>query len=122
MLRSWNRAIWVSPAATGAAAPAVKVSRAPNANAIFRINPRNGRLKADLIYQRPSNGQAATGVPNAHSPRFSGRFRVAGTGMTVSRRTILVNGAALLAAPQALAKAPSARTLHQKLICLDTHL
>jgi membrane dipeptidase len=41
--------------------------------------------------------------------------------MTVSRRTILVNGAALLAAP-AFAKEPSARALHQKLICLDTHL
>jgi membrane dipeptidase len=41
--------------------------------------------------------------------------------MAVSRRTILVNGAALLAAP-AFAKEPSARALHQKLICLDTHL
>ena len=43
-------------------------------------------------------------------------------GMTVSRRTILVNGAALLAAPPAFAKEPPARALHQKLICLDTHL
>ncbi len=42
--------------------------------------------------------------------------------MTVSRRTILVNGAALLAAPPAFAKEPSTRALHQKLICLDTHL
>ena len=42
-------------------------------------------------------------------------------GMTVSRRMILVNGAALLASP-AFAKEPSARALHQKLICLDTHL
>jgi membrane dipeptidase len=40
--------------------------------------------------------------------------------MTVSRRTILVNGAALLAVPPAFAK--GARALHQKLICLDTHL
>jgi len=43
-------------------------------------------------------------------------------GMTVSRRTILVNGAAFLAAPPAFAKEPSTRTLHQRLICLDTHL
>ena len=43
-------------------------------------------------------------------------------GMTVSRRTILVNGAALLAVPPAFAKEPPARALHQKLICLDTHL
>ena len=42
-------------------------------------------------------------------------------GMTVSRRMILVNGAALLASP-AFAKEPSGRALHQKLICLDTHL
>src|SRR3954466_8813782 len=41
--------------------------------------------------------------------------------MTVSRRTILVNGAALLATP-AFAKEPSARALHGRLICLDTHL
>ena len=41
--------------------------------------------------------------------------------MTVSRRTILVNGSALLASP-VFAKEPSARALHQKLICLDTHL
>ena len=41
--------------------------------------------------------------------------------MTVSRRTILVNGAALLASP-VFAKEPPARALHQKLICLDTHL
>src|SRR3954468_8216971 len=41
--------------------------------------------------------------------------------MTVSRRTILVNGAALLATP-AFAKEPSARALHQKRICLNTHL
>ena len=34
----------------------------------------------------------------------------------------MVNGAALLAAPSAFAKEPSARALHQKLICLDTHL
>jgi len=34
----------------------------------------------------------------------------------------LVNGAALLAAPPGFAKEPSARALHQKLICLDTHL
>src|SRR6202000_2190992 len=43
-------------------------------------------------------------------------------GMTVARRTILVNGAPLLAAPPVFAKEPSARALHQKLICLDTHL
>jgi len=42
--------------------------------------------------------------------------------MTVSRRTILVNGAALLAAPSSFAKGSSVRVLHQKLICLDTHL
>src|SRR3569833_4734518 len=41
--------------------------------------------------------------------------------MTVSRRTILVNGAALLASPVFAIEFP-ARALHQKLICLDTHL
>ncbi len=39
--------------------------------------------------------------------------------MGISRRTVVVNGAALLAAPAALAR-PSA--LHRRLICLDTHL
>jgi len=42
--------------------------------------------------------------------------------MTVSRRTVLVNGAALLATPPAFAKETSAHTLHRKLLCLDTHL
>jgi len=42
--------------------------------------------------------------------------------MTVSRRTILVNGAVLLVAPSSFAKGTSVRGLHQKLICLDTHL
>src|ERR1700759_4326167 len=42
--------------------------------------------------------------------------------MTVSRRTILVNGAAALLASPVFAKEPSAPALHQKLICLDTHL
>ncbi len=39
--------------------------------------------------------------------------------MGISRRTVVVNGAAVLAAPAALAR-PSA--LHRRLICLDTHL
>ena len=39
--------------------------------------------------------------------------------MGISRRTVVVNGAALLAAPAAQAR-PSA--LHRRLICLDTHL
>jgi membrane dipeptidase len=42
--------------------------------------------------------------------------------MTISRRTVLVNGAAALAASPAAAKTDPARALHQRLICLDTHL
>jgi hypothetical protein len=40
--------------------------------------------------------------------------------MTVSRRAVMVNGAAALAALPALAKTKP--SLHQRLICLDTHL
>src|SRR6185437_15579527 len=61
-------------------------------------------------------------APSAPSLRFSGDLRAAGIGMTVSRRTVLVNGSALLAAPPAFAKEISARALHRKLTCLDTHL
>src|SRR5258705_5006423 len=53
-------------------------------------------------------------------PRILRGFR--GFGMTLSRRTILANGlasgAALLAAPPVSAKP----NLHQRLLCLDTHL
>jgi membrane dipeptidase len=40
--------------------------------------------------------------------------------MTISRRAVMVNGAAALAALPALAKTKP--SLHQRLICLDTHL
>jgi membrane dipeptidase len=43
-------------------------------------------------------------------------------GMTISRRLAMVNGMAALASLPALAKGDSARALHQRLICLDTHL
>jgi len=43
-------------------------------------------------------------------------------GMTISRRAVMVNGMAVLATLPALAKGDSARALHQRLICLDTHL
>jgi membrane dipeptidase len=45
-------------------------------------------------------------------------------GMTISRRAVMVNGvaAALSASGAALAKGDSAHALHQRLICLDTHL
>jgi len=46
--------------------------------------------------------------------------------MTTSRRTVMVNGAAALAGCcgpwPAAAKSDPARALHQRLICLDTHL
>jgi membrane dipeptidase len=42
--------------------------------------------------------------------------------MTISRRTVLINGAAALAALPAAAKTDPVRALHQRLICLDTHL
>src|SRR5450432_2942226 len=46
--------------------------------------------------------------------------------MAISRRTVLVNGGAALAASSvpwpAAAKPEGARALHQRLICLDTHL
>ncbi len=42
--------------------------------------------------------------------------------MKLSRRGALATGAAFLAAPPALAKENPARALHQRLICLDTHL
>jgi membrane dipeptidase len=42
--------------------------------------------------------------------------------MAVSRRAIVLNGAAALALFPAAAKADPARALHQRLICLDTHL
>jgi len=42
--------------------------------------------------------------------------------MTISRRAVMVNGMAVLATLPALAKGDSARALHQRLICLDTHL
>src|ERR1700748_1215649 len=43
--------------------------------------------------------------------------------MNVSRRAVLVNGAAALSLAPALAReAVDARALHMKLICLDTHL
>jgi membrane dipeptidase len=42
--------------------------------------------------------------------------------MAISRRAVMVNGAAALAALPAMAKTVPARALHQRLICLDTHL
>jgi membrane dipeptidase len=42
--------------------------------------------------------------------------------MAISRRAMVVNGAAALIASPGLAKGDSTRALHQWLICLDTHL
>src|SRR5271156_4336339 len=42
--------------------------------------------------------------------------------MTVSRRAFMVNGAVALAALPAAAQPDASRALHEKLICLDTHM